>query len=575
MQIKNLLVCSSVLFGCISNNNSSADTMFSQQQHNVFFQNNNAMMQNNQFMNNNQFFNNNIAVQNNVQQFLINQNVNSKDGIITNWQNVNKFDWQLFQNNITNHASARTSAIRSLRSLFAGSGAQNFVNSDNEDERNLRLECARCVGGLMNFYSGNFNNTEKVFVKTSEFELFTMIANYYLISLSNGYNISEMQNNLQTLSWQQRYSLLPMLNNYGYQSYYQNYFLPRQFYTFNNTNSIPNYFLLNTITLQDWNKAVTMVKYIDLAGCLKKLVKGVNVTNYFENFRKCDNKTNNTQVNLNNGVGKCAFNSMFQLLSSNLQKLKLSNVVSPMTTGYFADFDKYLRNKQERTGMQLTLINELWNFEKTLSRVQLSDWNSDKNVTRAKNKLRKIQDKFSNESYITVLDLFSQIFPELRELYDENWEVNTIIRGDINSEQFYKIDYSKNYLLFSGAGNSSFGNINGGIQKNILFNDINSSQYMIDFDKQGRLFIYELTGMQLSVPGHNVAYNKYDNSSSNWRLVDSASQENTSTHGMQLGGIFQANKFKYWKEYAGVAAYMFKKVSPQEFVKSMPCGLVL
>ena len=119
------------------------------------------------------------------------------------------------------------------------------------------------------------------------------------------------------------------------------------------------------------------------------------------------------------------------------------------------------------------------------------------------------------------------------------------------------------------------GLLSAGVQNNVLFNDINNNQYMIDFDKQGKLFIYELTGTQLSVPGHNVAYTKYDNSASNWRLVDSASQENTSNHGMQLGGIFQNNKFNHFKRNAGVAAYMFKKILPQEFVRSMPQGLVL
>ena len=557
MQIKNLFVCSSILFGCIVNNNSNA-AMWNGQ--NNF---NNNWAQNN--------FNNNWN-QNNIQQFLINKNLNSRDGITTNWRNVNKSDWQLFQQSITNYASARTTAIRALRSLFVGNGSQNFFNPNNIDERSLRLECAKCIGGLINFYSGNFNNTPKVYVGTPEYELFTMIANYYILSLSNGYDISVLQNNLHTLSWQQGNNLLQLLNNYGYQAYYQNYFLPRQFYTSNETNSIPYSFLPNTITIQNWNKAVTMVKYIDLAGCLKKLIKGVNITNYFENFRRCDNKTNNAQINLKNGVGKCAFNSMFQLLSSNLQRLKASNIVSPMTNGYFADFDNYLRNKQAQTGRELTLINELWNFEKTLSKDQLLYWNSDGNVLEAKNKLKEMQDKFSYEGWATVLDLFSQIFPELRELYDKNWTLNTICKYT-SDESFYKIDNSRNCLIFSGSGNSGFGI--GGVQHNILFNDINSNQYMIDFDKQGKLFIYELTGLQLSAPGHNVVYAKYDNSASNWRVIDSLGKEKTSTYGMQLGGIFQDNKFKFLKEYAGVAAYMFKKVSPQEFIKNMPQNMVL
>ena len=526
---------------------------------------------NNNWNNNQNNFNNNNIMQKNMQQFLINKTLNNKDKIATNWQNVNKYDWQLFRQNITQSPSARTSAIRALRSLFVGDGAQNF-NSQDEAERLARFECANCIGGLISFHAGDYNNALKVAAKSSELELLTMIANYYITNLASGYNISLVQNNLRSFN-----NLPTLLSTLGYQSYYQQYFMPRYSNTLrqynDNGNGFVNSFLPNTITWQDWNKAVTIAQNIDLAGSLKKLVKGINIANYFECNRKYAQQTNNSQVVLSNGVGKCAFNTMFQLLSSGLQKMKYSNTVSPITTGYFADFDKYLRGQQASNGKSLVLIDELWKFEKTLSKDALEIWNNDGKVLQAKNKLKKMQNNFSNESWMTVLGLFSKIFPELREIYDENDYVNIFMDNDCNSEQFYKVDPSRNYLFFSGSGNSGFGVLDKGIRKNMLFNNINNNQYMIWFDKQGNMSLYELTGLQLSAPGHNVAYAKYDNSAFNWRVVNSAGE--SSNYGIQLGGIFQDARFQNLKAVGGVGAYMFKKVSSQEFLQYMPQGLVL
>lgn len=546
------------------------------------WQNNNFGIPNNQqFNNHNMQFNNNINMHNNfnnnninMQQFLINDIKTRKDGISINWNSVNKADWKLFQSNITKYPSARTNAIRALRFLLVGNGAQNFHGDSQSNEFTYRLQYAQQIGGLINFYSSNFNTTEKTFTSDPAFELVTMIANYYLIKLSNGYDISTIQNNLPILSPQAKaYLSTVVLNNYNYWDYYKNYYLHRIQdsikYGINNSNS----FLVNNITVEQWNSAVQMIKRIDLAGCLKKMIRGVNVATYFECYRKNPLATNNKQVNLSNGVGKCAFNTMYQLLSTSLYKLKQYNTISPLTTGYFADFDKYLRQKQQHNYENpLNLIAELWNFEKNLSQEDLNTWNNTDGVKDAKNKLKNMQNIYSNESFITVLDIFSKIFPELKEL-NNDFMLNVIV-NNTTSEQFFKLNTSNDYILFSGTGNSGFANIgNSGIAKNILFNNINENQYMISFDKQGHLFIYELTGLQLSAPGHNIAYAKYDNSNFNWRVVDSAGT--SSTYGMQLHGIFQNNNFEYLKNYAGVAAYMFKKVSNQEFLYYMPQSLVL
>ena len=504
---------------------------------------------------------------NNIQQSLINKTLNNKDKIAIDWQNVNKYDWQLFRQNITQSPSARTSAIRALRSLFVGDGAQNF-NPQDEAERLARFECANCIGGLISFYAGDYSNVLKVDVKSSEFELFTLIAYYYITSLINGDDISLLQKNLRSLN-----GLLTILITLKYPLYYKGYFIPRLKNSMKHDAYIPSSFLPNIITRQDWNKAVEMAERIDLAGSLKKLIKGVNVAAYFENNRKYSKQTNNSQVHLNTGDKTGVIHSMFQLLSSGLYKLKESNIESPMTTGYFAKFDKYLRDKQYKNNEALELIPALWDFEKTLKSDELDAWNSINGVMQAKNRLREMQNDYSGKLYTTVLEIFSEIFPELRELYDENYFLNSFFDSDCNSEQFCKVDSSKNYLFFRGSGNSGLGIFNKEIKKNILSDNINNNKYMIWFDKQGNMSLYELTGLQLIIPHYNAAYAKYDNSQYNWRVYDIYGKN--SNKGMQINEIFTDNTYNRLKNYAGVAAYMLKKIYSQEFLQYMPHGLVL
>lgn len=332
--LKNLIISSSLLL--IGQANAMMG-QFNNQNNNLMMWNNNWMMQNNQlmnqnpfmnhnqfmnwnpFMNHNQIFNNNIAMHNRnlnnnridikdfyrnhaiVKQYLNTRiahvNTNGK-GMRLNEQTCNNFDWQLLLFNMANSKSAKTNVKYVLNSLI-GSSIYNDILSD-----------------LFDFYSRNFKTRKEV--HSNEVELFAMIANYYISNIISGNNdISAIQNSLQTLSHQQSWMLPMVLQNYGFQSYYTNYYLPR-LNSGNHNAQLFNGIPLNNSNINDWNKAINMIKQIDLAGTIKKLILGINVGEILFDKELC-NKTNNRNKNrilLNNGNSQCWLHSSLHLVNS-------------------------------------------------------------------------------------------------------------------------------------------------------------------------------------------------------------------------------------------------------------------
>ena len=609
VNFKNLLVCSSVLFSCIVTNNSHADLRFNRN-NNVFQRNNNQFTNNNQFINQNQVFNNNIAMHNgnannnviNMTNFysnptLINNYLRTRissvdsNGMKLNEQSMNNFDYQLFLFNIANSKSAKANIQLGLKSLLG----DNF---------------AGIVTNIFNFYFGNFKTrgTENA-VGNNTYELISMIVNYYVFNIMNGNcNISTIQNNLQTLSLQQSWMLPTVLQNYGFQYYYTNYYLPRLTQqNLERLNGDPNALYFNGITLNNsniynWNEAINIIKQIDLAGCIKKLILGVNTGELLFNKELLNNNSTKriNPILLTNGPCQCWFNSSLQLVNSAVEcstdtvKKKLES-----NMGYvLVPFLKYLQDKSAKwfnnnkksvdiewngatsSSNGLLLLRELSEFENILDPDVKKAWNSLPSVKEGKKLLKKVngilnpKDKPIMSNASVAFAILEKIFPEINELYLNNWEGahSNINNNNFSADNFIMSTINTDIDFFGASAIPDSLNpyflTSDRSQNTSLKTQIAKNQYRIGYYKNGNLAIYTLKGMQLCYQGddagHFYTHAASDNKGNNWHFADSTGHNSNPNYKV---GMFGASDKDFNPYKSKVQTFMYRKMDGTEILQ--------
>ena len=662
MNIKNLLAYSAILVGCITTNNSNADPMFDQQQHNVFFQNNNMMWGNNQFMNNN--MNNNTNFRNNNMMWGNNQFMNNSMNNNMNFQNNNMM-WgnnQFMNNNMNNNTNFRNNNMMiqnnnnidiakfysnpalvkqylqtRIRTIDSNSSAMKVredsfnsfdwklflynIKNSKSAKSNMKLLLGSSSNdgnfpdffyNIFSFYTGEFRpyGLENPINENST-ELITFILNHYILSLMSGYDISVIQNNLQTLSSQQSWMLPGILQNFGYQDYYINYYLPRlNFYNSGNLNNCWHFSgrTLDKCNIYDWNQAVNIIRECDAAKHIKKIILGTNIGEILFNKNQLINNSSNKNIKpilFQNGSCQCWMNSSLQLINSAVEcssdKLKselqsnVGYVLMPFLK-YLQDKSvKWFNNNNESVEMMfdytsgnakplngLHYLKELYNFEKTLDKNVLDAWNSLPGVKEGKKMLRQINEKAIQGNASGAFAVLSKVFPEINKLYLVNWlsieyknnkltrqdfvpdtlnSVKPEVSVDIDGEYIQRLPSSLNpYFLVTNRRN----------KYRDLGTEIDMNKYKVGYDNEGNLALYTLTGMQLcyqSDGGHFWAHTALDNSSNSWHFSDTTGQNSNPKYKMNMFGV-NNNKFNNTSN-SKAQTFMYKKMEVNEIIQCL------
>ena len=629
--IKNLAIillgiasCSAMQF---NNNLNNQNNIFNNQFNNNMNNQNNFMFNNNIGMNNINMFNNNIGMNNlNVINNMINNEItnfyknekqkaqyvkskinsgNNGSGIILNNNSIlDSFDLKLFLYNIKHSKSALSNASRLLRQLVSKANIDdNFLQDKFKcDSKKLGTN----LSFLFDYYAGeiykkgsDLNDGNDCTLSTT-LELVTMILNHYLLSAQISKNINVIQQQLQ-FSTQNIWADLN--NKYNYNEYYCNYFLPRYNYQLQkwiqsnkNTQFVPsNDFQLKTITTEDWKNAVTLIKKIDLAGILNKVITAVNLSE----LQMCSVNEQTTskpiqQIILKNCEGKCWLNSTFQLLKSavELSSNTTKNTLDIPEQGYlFCNFVNYLKNKsatfikkdqygnmydfqyndeggtldseghyiaKQTTG--LSLIDEIFKFEETLTQNIKNKWNNIPGVKDAKTQLKEIDKKYFMSGAWVGYEFLTRVFPELRNIVyfntdDQLVKYDTKITSYIPNSNINSVVHTSYNDYISNSNNKIF-IISGDGYSGTLSNQINNNKYFLSFDNKNNLHLYRLIGMQLKEGGHLTAFTKSSNTEDNWNYYDSLGKY--TVWSSSISNIFE-NPQTFSNSLKAVVAYMFKK----------------
>ena len=546
---------------------------------------NNFVMQNGNFninLNNNQIYMENFYKNPTLMKNYLLTRISSvnSNGMKLNEQSISSFDWKLFLFNIANSKSAKINVQLGLKSLLGDTFAY----------------------GLGNIFDFNFGKLKVKFIEnginTNFQELVYMFANYYIVSLANGYDISTIQNNLSTLSWQYSNNLPALLQNYGFNLYYNNYYLQRLIYQMNEVANGAEFYLpnktLDKVDINDWNKAINTIKEIDLAGCIKKLILGVN-TGELLFIKEFSNRNSTKEINpilLTNGSCQCWFNSSLQLVNSAVECAS-KEVMTKLSSNLGYVLVAFLKHLQEKSAKWfnnngittdilwnsgnssyngLLLVNELALFEDELPDVVRNAWNALPTVKEGKKLLKHVNTKAISSNASVACAILEKIFPEINELYFNNWETahNNIRNNNFAKDNFIEGTVNTDYDLFVAMPDSlnSYFITNDICQNTSLEEQITKNQYRIGYDKNGDFAVYTVKGMQLCYKGQNAghfyAHVALDNKSKSWHFADSTGHNSNPNYKM---GIFGATDKQFNPYNSKVQTFMYRKMTGNEVMQ--------